>query len=69
MTTDKWEYRLAQLSIHQDALFYVMWPEKPKGKPQEYPLNDLGAQGWELVSVQGSAGYFKRRVDPQEAGR
>jgi len=32
-------------------------------------LNELGGEGWELVSVAGSVAYLKKMVPPQETDR
>jgi len=69
MAIEKWEYRFAMLHYEQDVVYYLVMPENGRGKTQLRPLNELGAQGWELAALHGSEGYFKRRVAPQEAGR
>jgi hypothetical protein len=53
----KWEYKYEKLTGQFNAYF------KGRRSPGEDKLDELGAQGWELVSVTQDSGYslfFKR---------
>lgn len=64
----KWEYLLIQTDGQSYAKAKVTWingenAEAKEQKPIFQSLAELGQQGWEVVSMQESLFFFKRRIE------
>lgn len=74
-TMDRWEYAVLRVTLFREGnsnapareLYALTLPgAEPASVTNTFGLpgvlNSLGAEGWELVEIENSAHYFKRRV-------
>lgn len=59
----KWEYFVIQRTFENNPQVSFINNERQVGKPLYPYLQEMGEQGWELVSVNNALLYFKRPIE------
>ncbi len=65
MARDRWEYCYVVTPTGDIHYQTVQGTQRVKGGSRDKAVAQLGAEGWELVGLEGQGGFpwFKRRVD------